>query len=368
MISVITLIQSRSQADLLHIIEARCALPLLLAPCQSGKEHRGQNGDNGNDHEQFDQSEGYVALEMRTNCPIFEVTMNTTTFKTIGVDLHKASLTATVLDSAGAVVERKDISTKCRRQIADYFASHGPNVQVAVESVGFYHWFWDTVKPNVRILRLADPAGVRACAGRLTKTDRNDSLLLARLLREDRLPMAYVPEEPVRQLRELCRQRHRLARQLALARRQLRWIALKNNLPGPTVLESDRAQKWLLTQDPKLSAAHRLSARQFIDQIITLERQLSDTETVLRQNIQSHADLAPTLALIQSVPGIGFIIAATILCECGDITRFDSIDQAEFLCRPLPARRPIRGKRPSRPHQQTGAAGLALGCSNRPHG
>jgi transposase len=253
--------------------------------------------------------------------------MNTTTFKTIGVDLHKASLTATVLDSAGAVVERKDISTKCRRQIADYFASHGPNVQVAVESVGFYHWFWDTVKPNVRILRLADPAGVRACAGRLTKTDRNDSLLLARLLREDRLPMAYVPEEPVRQLRELCRQRHRLARQLALARRQLRWIALKNNLPGPTVLESDRAQKWLLTQDPKLSAAHRLSARQFIDQIITLERQLSDTETVLRQNIQSHADLAPTLALIQSVPGIGFIIAATILCECGDITRFDSIDQ-----------------------------------------
>jgi len=253
--------------------------------------------------------------------------MMTTTMKTIGVDLHKTSLTATVLDPSGGVLERKDIPTKCRRQIADYFLSHGPDVQVVVESVGFYHWFWDTLKPKVRHLHLADPAGVRACAGRLTKTDRNDSLLLANLLREDRLPMAYVPEEPVRALRELCRHRHRLARQLALARRQLRWIALKNNLPGPTTLSSDRAQKWLLSQDSKLSPVHRLSSRQLLDQIISLERQLADTESVLKDSVLSHPDLAPTLALIQSVPGVGFITALTILCECGDITRFDNIDQ-----------------------------------------
>jgi len=253
--------------------------------------------------------------------------MNTSSLKTIGVDLHKSSLTATVLDPSGAVLERREIPTKCRHQIANYFAAHGPEVQVAVESVGFYHWFWDTVKPRVRKLHLADPAGVRACAGRRTKTDRNDSLLLAELLREDRLPMAYVPEEPIRALRELCRHRHRLARQLALARRHLRWIGLKNNLPGPDTFTSDRAQKWLLSQDAKLNPAHRLSGRQFVDQITSLERQLADVETVLKDTIATHADLAPTLALMQSVPGIGFITALTLLCECGDITRFDSIDQ-----------------------------------------
>ena len=253
--------------------------------------------------------------------------MNTSTLKTIGVDLHKASLTATVLDPAGTVIERKDIPTKCRRQIAAYFAGHGPDVQVAVESVGFYHWFWDTVKPNVRKLHLADPAGVRACAGRRTKTDRNDSLLLAELLYHNRLPMAYVPDEPVRALRELCRHRHRLAHQLALTRRHLRWTGLKNNLPGPATFTSDRAQKWLLSQEPKLSPVHRLSSRQFVDQITTLERQLTDVEQVLKDTVAAHADLAPTLALMQSVPGIGFITAITILCECGDITRFDNIDQ-----------------------------------------
>jgi transposase len=253
--------------------------------------------------------------------------MNSTSLKTIGVDLHKTSLTATVLDPSGAILERRDIPTKCRNQVAAYFAAHGPDVQVAVELVGFYHWFWDTVKPKVQTLRLADPAGVRACAGRQTKTDRNDSLLLARLLREDRLPMAYVPEEPVRALRELCRHRHRVARQLALARRHLRWLALKNNLPGPNTFTSDRAQKWLLTQEPKLSAVHRLSARQFLDQILSLERQLADVELLLKDTVAAHPDLAPTQALIQSVPGVGFITAITILCECGDITRFNNIDE-----------------------------------------
>jgi len=253
--------------------------------------------------------------------------MNPSPLKTIGVDLHKTSLTATVLDPTGTVLERKDLPTKCRRQIAAYFASHGPDVQVAVESVGFYHWFWEAVKPKVRRLHLADPTGVRACAGRRTKTDRNDSLLLANLLRENRLPMAYVPEEPIRALRELCRHRHRLARQLALARRQLRWLGLKNNLPGPATFTSDRAQKWLLSQETRLNSVHRLSGRQFVDQITTLERQLCDVESVLKETVAAHADLAPTLALLQSVPGIGFITALTILCEGGDLTRFDCIDQ-----------------------------------------
>ncbi len=127
--------------------------------------------------------------------------------------------------------------------------------------------------------------------------------------------------------RELCRHRHRLGRQLALARRHLRWIGLKDNLRSPATLTSDRAQKWLLSQDAKLNDAHRLSGRQFVDPITALERQLADVETALADSVAKNADLAPTLALIQTVPGIGFITAATILCECGDIRRFDSIDQ-----------------------------------------
>lgn len=43
--------------------------------------------------------------------------------KSIGVDLHKCSLTVVVLDEQGQIVERKDIPTKCHNQIREYFAS-----------------------------------------------------------------------------------------------------------------------------------------------------------------------------------------------------------------------------------------------------
>src|SRR5436189_5801143 len=114
-------------------------------------------------------------------------------------------------------------------------------------------------------------------------------------MREDRLTTGYVPEERSTALRQHCPHRHPLATQLALARRHLRWIGLKNNLPGPDTFTSDRAQKWLLSQDAKLNPAHRLSGRQFVDQITSLERQLADVETVLKDTIATHADLAPTL-------------------------------------------------------------------------
>lgn len=247
--------------------------------------------------------------------------------KTIGVDLHKCSLTVMVIDEQGKILERKDIPTKCRKQIQEYFGSYGASCQVVVESVGFYQWFWDLVRPLVGKLVLADPAGVKAFVGRKAKTDRNDALLLANLMREERLPMAYVPDEPMRQLRELVRLRHSLARSLASERRQLRWISLKNNLPGPSTLTSDRAQKWILAQESKLSPVHRLASQKRLNHIVSLERDLFDLQQAIEQAVAAHPDLRRQAQLLESIPGIGQLTAVTILTETGDITRFKNIDQ-----------------------------------------
>jgi hypothetical protein len=73
--------------------------------------------------------------------------------KSIGVDLHKDSLTLAVLDEAGRLVETRQFPTKCRNQIHDFFASYGLQCQVALESVGFYQWFWQLVFPLWRFLQ-----------------------------------------------------------------------------------------------------------------------------------------------------------------------------------------------------------------------
>ena len=250
--------------------------------------------------------------------------MNATQYqKTIGVDLHKTSMTIVVLDQHGQQIEQKEIPTKCRNQIHDCFASYGLQSQVAVESVGFYHWFWNLVRPLVGKIVLADPAALAPFRVRKAKTDRNDARLLATLLRENRLPTAYVPSEPIRALRDLVRLRHSLARSLSCERGHLRWIGLKHNLPGPATLTSDRAQKWILAAEATLTPAHRVAARYRLNHILALERDVLDTDRAIHQALEADTDLLRQVSLIETIPGIGRLTAVTILTETGDITRFD---------------------------------------------
>ncbi|CAN5482416.1 hypothetical protein BH09VER1_BH09VER1_53870 [soil metagenome] len=240
---------------------------------------------------------------------------------TIGVDLHKCRLNTVVLDENGVVQERRELATKSRRQIAEYFGSYGREAQVAVESVGFSQWFWELVHPRSepfiwRIrLRFGRLRGARP--KRIAKT-------LCFLLRDERLPMAYGLREPVRALREMACHRHSIAHSLAVERRSL---ALKNNLPGPDTFTSERAQKWLLSVEPKLSAVHRLAARQRPNHIIALERDVWDVERAITEMAGSDGRLMSQVRLVESVPGIGRISALTIVTETGDITQFKNIDQ-----------------------------------------
>jgi transposase len=249
--------------------------------------------------------------------------------KYVGVDLHKDSLTVAVLDEAGTVLQRTTLPTKCRNRIVELFSSLAP-CEVAVESVGFYHWFWALVRPHVTKMRLADPAGVRVAAGRKAKTDRNDAPLIAQLLQESRLPEAYVPDEPLFTLRQLVRLRHGLARALASDRRALRWVSIKSNLPGPAVFTSDRARKWELSQADKFAPAESVAAKCFVERIANCERELFSIERLLRETAARLPKISRTMELLKSIPGIGDIAALTVIAEAGEFSRFK--DSGALAC------------------------------------
>ncbi len=54
--------EPKVQVDLPLIAQADSPVGLDLGPMQSGQEHRGQNGDGGDDHQQLDQREAYPPL------------------------------------------------------------------------------------------------------------------------------------------------------------------------------------------------------------------------------------------------------------------------------------------------------------------
>jgi transposase len=99
------------------------------------------------------------------------------------------------------------------------------------------------------------------------------------------------------------------------------------NLPGPKNLTSDATQKWLLSQEGKFSPAQQFIARQRLDQIIALERQLTDTERLIAAAVDADPGLGHRVSLLESIPGIGRLVAITIVVETGDLTRFANTNQ-----------------------------------------
>ena len=157
--------------------------------------------------------------------------MDTITYA--GVDLHKDSMTIAVTDSLSSNPYKEAKITKiyCKsvNKPSAFFADLPHPCAVAVEAVGFYHWFWDLVSPLASNIYLLNAVEVRRYAGRDPKTDSRDARLIARLLASNEIThnsklSVFVPDNNLRPIRELTRHRHQTARSLACSKNRFTTI------------------------------------------------------------------------------------------------------------------------------------------------
>jgi len=106
----------------------------------------------------------------------------------------------------------------------------------------------------------------------------------------------------------------------------LRWVGLKANLPGPKVLTAAAAQKWLLAQQSKIDPVETTAGRLFIEHITRFEWEVAEIERAIGEFIATRPDLKRRIELLQTIPGIGLLSAATILAEA-DPERFKSSEE-----------------------------------------
>ena len=77
-----------------------------------------------------------------------------------------------------------------------------------MESGYNYQYLYDLLKSEGYNVKVAHPFMVKAIAYAKVKTDKVDARILADLLRTDMIPECYIPEEKIRNLRDLARRRH----------------------------------------------------------------------------------------------------------------------------------------------------------------
>jgi len=246
-----------------------------------------------------------------------------------GIDLHSRQMYVCLMDRQG----KKLVHTNIRNNDFDYFLKriepYRQDLTVCCECMFGWYWLSDACQKAGLTFVLAHALYLKAIHGGKNKNDRIDSEKLAHLLRTNLIPPAYVYPARLRPLRALWRQRlcYVWRRSELLARIQSQQLA--HNRPVIKQNNRDRWQAELMEQeaDPlrQLALQNDLAmVRHYDAQIRTLEEQVQKL---------TKKTAGRDYALVQSAPGIGESLGATILYEVGDIERFPTVKDFLSYCR-----------------------------------
>ena len=272
-----------------------------------------------------------------------------------GLDVHKKRIVACCLDgrSNPVKVTRNTFGTYRHEleKLRDWLVGCGCT-HVAMESTGIY-WVpvYRILEGHVEIV-LGNARHMANVPGR--KTDVNDAYWIAELLRHGLIKRNFVPAAPIRQLRQLTRYRRKLIgmrssselrveKLLQSANIKLSSVAsevfgvsgrhmlgaLASGMTNPAQLaELARGKLRNKRADLRLALsgtfteddAHLLDVQ--LGVIEQLEQKLADLERLIAQKVAPYEHL---LARLQTVPGVGRIVAVDVLAEIGtDITVWPS--------------------------------------------
>jgi transposase len=239
----------------------------------------------------------------------------------VGMDLHRRRSVLVRMSEDGRKLGTARIVNSPAALRAE-LARAGENPRVVLEAT--YGWYWaaDTLAAAGAEVHLAHPLGVKAYGYQRVKTDARDATTLADLLRMGRLPEAWITPPQIRDLRELTRYRQKLVGLRTSCKDQVHAVLAKL---GIAVACSDVfgafGSSWLDgLRLPQPYAGKVTSLRGLIGEVNTEITMLGE---VVADLLAGHHGYR----VIQRLPGIGPVLAAVIIAEIGDVTRFKAAAQ-----------------------------------------
>lgn len=246
----------------------------------------------------------------------------------IGIDVAKHELVVGVLPSLAQWTVAND--ERGIRELRAQIAALGPHV-IVLEATGGYELavVGALVESQLPVV-VVNPRQVRDFAkatGELAKTDAIDALMLARFgerVRPEPRPLADDAQ-------------HALDALLTRRRQLLEMLQAEKNRAGQVFARETK----LVRRSLKLHIAY-------------LERELGETDAALAQAIQASPIWREREQLLRSVPGVGRVVATTLLAELPELGRLTRKEIAKLVgLAPLArdsglfrGRRFIRGGRP----------------------
>jgi transposase len=225
---------------------------------------------------------------------------------------------------------------------------------VVVEST--YHWYWlvDGLMDAGYRVHLANPAAMQQYSGLKYTDDYADARWLAHVLRLGVLPGGYIDPKAERAVRDVLRQRSHLVRQQTANVRSLQNIIVRNTgvrLSAKRMheLTLEECERRLPEPDQVLAVTSSLAV------LHGLGHQIQAWGKLVHKRLQH----PPAYEQLQTVDGIGTILAQTIVLETGDIRRFPTVGHDASYCRCVKRTKISNGKRQGQGNVKNGNPYLA---------
>jgi transposase len=236
------------------------------------------------------------------------------------IDLHMRYSQIRIVDDAGQVVREQRVTTSADRLVAA-FASHG-SMRILLETGTESEWVAQALEAAGHAVIVADPnyAPMYGEIRRKVKTDRRDVAALAEANRRGWYRATHRVSAAQRALRQQLRSRRLLVQMrsgtIALIRSLLRQSGYRL-ARGSSERVPRRLAQLVLPAD-------------LAETIAPLRRMVSTVTTEIAAidgRLQTHAAADPTVQRLQSVPGVGPVVALTFRAFVDDIARFSSASQ-----------------------------------------
>jgi transposase len=270
------------------------------------------------------------------------------------IDLHSNNNVTVVIDEQDRVVYQKRLPNGLALILRELSVYQTELQGIVVEST--YNWYWlvDGLMEQGHKVRLANTAAIQQYEGLKYTDDHSDARWLAHLLRLEVLPEGYIYPRADRPVRDLLRKRSQLVRQRTTNLLSIQNLVTRNtgeSLSANQIkgLDTQQVDELLPNRDLALAVKANLSVMCSADE---------QTE-ILERTVTQRAKLSPQFSFLKTVPGIGQILALTIMLETGDIRRFFSVGNFASYCRCVGSQKISNGKRKGKGNTKNGNKYLA---------
>lgn len=270
------------------------------------------------------------------------------------IDLHSNNNVTVLIDEQDQVVYQKRLPNDLPVIVQQLSGYQAALQGIVVEST--YNWYWlvDGLMDKGHKVHLANTAAIQQYEGLKYTDDNSDARWLAHILRLGVLPQGYIYPKAERAVRDLLRKRSQMVHQRTANLLSIQNLVTRNT--GSSIsanqikgLDIEEVDELLPNADLALAVKANLSVMSSAD----------EQTQILERTVRDRVKLRPEFSYLKTVPGIGQILALTIMLETGDIRRFSTVGNFASYCRCVGSQKISNGKRKGSGNTKNGNKYLA---------